>query len=581
MRELKNTYQLWYAIAFFSTLLTVVTSYLLIKYTWELGTNWGDFEKHLDVIPLMIKDLLIFKLTSFYQYQDYIIENNYTFRWLLHILLPLFICICFSLFIIFKWLWVKRGIDKAIHISGSRLFKDRFAIKHAKKALKKELNNGTSIGLNLHPQIAISEMQDVGNLLVTGAQGSGKSTVVKPLVRSISNTEDLMLIYDAKREYTPLFLKKGHLLLSPTDKRSLCWDIAADVTTPEIAYEIASCFISKSKKEPIWGDGARLILTGCMVSLNQNKAKWSWDDLNNTIDKPIDELKKLFDKHYPKASKLISEDSNTTKSFIMELTTQLHWLGSVAKIWSQASLHQFSITKWVKGNYKIQSLIIANNPKYSAISAPLCSAVLSIVVREVLSLPDNNYRKYWFVLDELADLPKTKSLDKWLSLGRAKGARTIAGTQNISQIQEIYGDKATETLTSLFSNIITLKIGSSSETAKKVADNLGKRLVKRATISFDKEGNRSTSYQQSEEYIVRPEQLMQLPSPNKKGLTGYLSVSGWNAIYELVWPYPDLEIIAEAHIPVELNKYVEKVESNRLKRGTRGRSTSVNHLPNQ
>jgi type IV secretory pathway TraG/TraD family ATPase VirD4 len=581
MRELKNTYQLWYPIAFFSTLLTAITSYFLIKYTWELGTNWGTFEDHLDVIPLIIQDLLIFKLTNLYQYQDYVIENNYIFRWFLNILIPFFICLFFSLFIVFKWLWVKGGIDKAIHISGSRLFKEEFAIKHAKKALKKELKNSTSIGLNLHPQIAISEMQGVGNLLVTGAQGSGKSTVVKPLVKAILNTKDLMLIYDAKREYTPLILKKGHLLLSPTDKRSSCWDIAADVTTPEIAYEIASCFISKSEKEPIWGDGARLILTGCMVSLNRDKANWSWDDLNNTLDKPIDELKELFDKHYPKASKLIAEDSNTTKSFIMEMTTQLHWLGSVSKIWTKASQHKFSITKWVKGHYKIQSLIIANDPMYSAISAPLCSAVLSIVVREVLSLPDNDYRKYWFVLDELADLPKNKSLDKWLSLGRSKGARTIAGTQNISQIQEIYGDKVTENLTSLFSNIITLKIGLSAETAKKTADNLGKRLVKRATINFDKEGNRSTSYQQSEEYIVRPEQLMQLPSPNKKGIAGYLSVSGWNAIYKLVWPYPDLEIIAEAHLPVELNEYVEKVETNRLKRGTRGRSTSVNNLPNQ
>ena len=212
-------------------------------------------------------------------------------------------------------------------------------------------------------------------------------------------------------------------------------------------------------------------------------------------------------------------------------------------------------------------MIIANDPKYTAISAPLCSSVLSIVVREVLSLPDSDKRKQWFILDELADLPKTEALEKWLSLCRSKGARTIAGTQNISQIQAKYGDKSTETLTSLFSNIITLKVGSSAETAKKVADNLGKRLVKRATINFDKEGSKTTSYQQSEEYIVRPEQLMQLPSPNKKGITGYLSVSGWNAVYELVWPYSELEAIAAAHVPVELHDH--SLET--LARGSRGR----------
>ena len=309
-----------------------------------------------------------------------------------------------------------------------------------------------------------------------------------------------------------------------------------------------------------------------MVSLNQFKANWSWGDLNKMLDKSVDELEELFDKYYPKASKLISENSKTTDSFIMELTTQLSWLDSVAKVWTNESKQRFSITKWVQGQYNAKSLIIANDSKYSAISAPLCSAVLSIVVREVMSLPDCNKRKFWFVLDELADLPKTEALEKWLSLCRSKGARTIAGTQNISQIQEKYGDKSTETLTSLFSNIITLKIGSSAETAKKVADNLGKRLVKRATINFDKEGNRTTSYQQSEEYIVRPEQLMQLPTPNKNGVTGYLSVSGWNAVYELVWPYPELEVIAKAHVPIELNENNDEVELNTVKRGSRGRN---------
>jgi len=567
MRVLKNTYQLWHAMAFISMILTVITSFFLIKYTWGLGTSWGSFDAHMNVFIMIVREFFNFKTISFYEYKEYIIDHNYTLKWLLHILIPFFICLLFSLFITFKWLWIKGGIDKAIHINGSRLYKAKFAIKHARKALKKELKKNTVTGISLHPLISITAAQEVGNILVDGAQGSGKSTVIKPWVKEIINSKVQMLLYDAKREYTQLFFEKGHQILSPTDKRSLCWDISADVTSPEIAYEISSCFISLSDKEPIWANGARLILAGSMVSLNHIKPKWSWDDLNNILDKPVDELKELFDKYYPKASKLLSENSKTTDSFIMELTTQLSWLDSVAKFWTKESNYQFSITQWVQRKYSFTSLIIPNDPKYSAIAAPVCSAILSIIVREVLDLPDDNQRKFWFVLDELADLPKTKALEKWLSLGRSKGARTIAGTQNISQIQSIYGDKSTETLTSLFSNIITLKIGSSSVTAKKAADNLGKRFVKRATINFDKEGNKSTSYQQSEEYIVRPEQLMQLPAPNKKGVMGYLSISGWNAVYELVWPYPKLEIIAEAHVPVEMGTV-----NNSHKRGSRGRS---------
>jgi type IV secretory pathway TraG/TraD family ATPase VirD4 len=428
-------------------------------------------------------------------------------------------------------------------------------------------------GIYLHPEVAISSLQESGNLLVEGAQGSGKSNIIKPIVNEISNLAWLMLIYDAKREYTQLFHKKGHLLLSPTDKRSLCWDISKDVTTPEMAYEVASCFIIQSGKDPIWASGSRLIVTGCMVVLINTDPDWSWLELKELLDKPVDSLKKLFEVHYPSAAKLISENSRTTDSFIMELVTQLNWLDYLAKVWTKDSKYKFSVTNWIAGKYNLQSLIIPNDPKYSSISAPLCTAVLSIIVREVLSLPDDNSRKICFVLDELADLPKTKSLEKWLSLGRSKGARTIAGYQSYSQIQSIYSDKDAETITSLFANKVFLKFGS-SEAATKAADNLGKRVVKRATISFDKEGNKSTSYQQSEEYIVRPEQLMQLPSPNKKGVTGYLSISGWNAVYELIWPYPKLSNIAEAHIPVELDLLSNDTVRSSDKRGSRGRNRS-------
>tara|TARA_R110000737_G_scaffold353479_1_gene405946 strand:+ start:7509 stop:8891 length:1383 start_codon:yes stop_codon:yes gene_type:complete len=459
MKDLKNTYQLWEVMIFLSLVLTLLITFFLMKYTWSFGTEWGTFEEHALIWKLIITETKHLSTSSYYQYKGFLIDNTYVMDLLLHIGLPLLFSFIGSSIIIVKWLWVKGGRDKALHISGSRLYKEKFAITHAKNSLKKEVHNGSQIGVALHPAILIAKAQELGNIFVEGAQGSGKSTVIKPLVNEVANTDARMLIYDAKREYTQLFYKKGHLLLSPTDKRSLCWDIAADVTSPEIAYEVASCFISSSDKEPIWANGARLIFAGCMVTLIYTHPNWSWHELKILLDKPIGELKELFDEYYPKAGKLISEDSKTTDSFIMELTTQTHWLDYLAQVWSKESKTKFSVTKWIEGEYNLQSLIIPNDPKYSSISAPLCAAILSIVVREILSLPDDSERELWFVLDELTDLPKTKAFEKWLALGRSKGARTIAGTQNISQIESIYGDKNTETLMSLFSNVIALKVG--------------------------------------------------------------------------------------------------------------------------
>ena len=100
MRELKNTYQLWHAIVFVSTLLTLVSSYFLINFTWEVGTSWGAFEVHVKVALLIVRETLNFKLTSFYEYKEYITDNNYTLPWLLHVLVPFFICLLVSLLVI-------------------------------------------------------------------------------------------------------------------------------------------------------------------------------------------------------------------------------------------------------------------------------------------------------------------------------------------------------------------------------------------------------------------------------------------------------------------------------------------------
>lgn len=427
------------------------------------------------------------------------------------------------------------------------------------------------LGIPLHPKVIITPKQEIGNIFIAGAQGAGKSVIFKPILSYLLARGDHALIYDAKREYTELFYGQDNLLLSPSDKRSLAWDISSDISSDEIAYEIACSLIIANERDPYWSNSARLIVAGAFVVLMKTEIKWSWLELKELLEKPFTYLNEIFSIHYPKAAQLIEDDSKTTHSIMSFVATNLVWLDYVAKVWTSESKYKFSITKWIGGKYKIQSLIIPNDPLRSTISTSLCSAVMALVTKLTIDLPDSRKRKFWFVIDELADLPKTESLEKWLSLTRSKGGRTLAATQANSQLESIYGDKNAETLMGLFSNLISLKIGSSYNAAKKVSDTLGKRYVKRATINYDKEGNRSTSYQQSEEYVVRPEQLMQLPSPNKQGVKGYLSVTGWNAVYELVWSYPQLEKIAESYIPIDTINDDETSLIEPRKRRNRGR----------
>jgi hypothetical protein len=141
MKEIKNTYQLWEAMIFFSFILTILITFFLMKYTWSFGTEWGTFEEHAQVWKVILLEAKHLKTSSYLQYKNFIIENDFLMDFFIHTGLPFLSSFIGSSIIIVKWLWVKGGIDKAMHISGARLYKNKLAIKHAKKRLKKELKN--------------------------------------------------------------------------------------------------------------------------------------------------------------------------------------------------------------------------------------------------------------------------------------------------------------------------------------------------------------------------------------------------------------------------------------------------------
>src|SRR5690606_17958141 len=147
------------------------------------------------------------------------------------------------------------------------------------------------------------------------------------------------------------------------------------------------------------------------------------------------ELKQLLAGCHPSASKLIEEESKTTQGFMTVLATQVGWMETLARAWPSSHESSFSISEWIAGTTSIDSVIIANDPRYSAISGPLCNAFVSLATRQLLAMPDCDERRIWFCLDELGNLPKCPSLLKLLTLGRSKGARTIAGVQSVSQLR--------------------------------------------------------------------------------------------------------------------------------------------------
>ena len=357
-------------------------------------------------------------------------------------------------------------------------------------------------------------------------------------------------IYDEKREFTALFYQPdSSVLIAPWDKRSVAWDIQADASNATQAQLIAQMLILDSD-DPLWANGARMIFVGMIEALNHTRQQWGWVELAKILSADEAILRAQLEQHYPRAARFIQEQSKTTQSFFAQLLGSLGWIFTLAEAWPHAYEGGFSLMQWVSSPDTDKPVIIVQADKrYKDIGAPLCNALIALMSAHIIAQTNSISRELWLFLDELGNLPKNDALFDWMSLGRSKGCRIVAGTQSMSQLKDIYGEHGADTLLSMFKMISAMSSGALGESATFAAKGFGEREVERPGNASNEDGKPTQQWQRESLPLVTPSDLVQLPPPNKRGVEGYLHLPSYEAVYRLRWPYPKLIQQAEEHCP--------------------------------
>ena len=444
----------------------------------------------------------------------------------------------------------ERQNRRYLHIDGPILLEGARAIRHANHVFKSKIS---TCGLMPHPGFALPRASELGNFFLFGMQGSGKSTIIKGLLRQVFRRQCTALIYDEKGEYTELFLDGETCVLSPGDVRSVYWELSKDITTHHDARTFADAIISPATNEPFWTDAAKILVTGALVSLIETTPSWGWADFHKRLFGEPEKLRSALIEHFPEATFFTESDQKATASVQAVVATQLSWLRYIEDA-KPDNAQIFSLKDWFSESKK-QKVIVKTNHANASMSASLFLTLFSMMTNKVLSLPDSKAREIWVVLDELAAISKNTALEVWLSRCRSKGARTIAGTQILSQVQQIYGERQAETILSLFSTVYALKLGAAGGAAETCSKLLGQRAVYSESTTVDERGGKSVTRSEKDVPLVQKESLIHLDAPDKKGVSGYLTLPVSRAIYKLKWPYPSLKAIAPASVPI--NKYRE------------------------
>jgi hypothetical protein len=410
--------------------------------------------------------------------------------------------------------WVtRRGLNPRAnqwHVSGSQLLEGKEAVAEARRrSLSPKESRSETHAVSIHPEWMRSKKDWAQHMFIWGGTGQGKSVILKHILAQVIGKNKKAFIYDIKGDFTAIFRRP--VIVCPFDRRSYVWDVGQDVATQTQASAFAQSIIpQESGAGAFWATAAQTLLEGCVRELQATRQRdWGWADLAALLARPARPMFEAMSVHFPRAAMLIaSEDSNTTSSVLACLANGTAVIDRLATAWPKRKpKRSFSMVAWIQDEYKGRKQLIVQSGPDPLLARAYISAMINTVVPEILALKDDERgRHLGFYFDELTTAGKL-NIEPLIAVGRSKGVSLVACVQDLSQIQEVYGDKDAQAFESMIGTVICCK--TAGATAIELAGKMGKR-----TVAWRTHDKNATLHEESRA-VVSPGRLIDDLGPRK------------------------------------------------------------------
>jgi type IV secretory pathway TraG/TraD family ATPase VirD4 len=371
------------------------------------------------------------------------------------------------------------------------------------------------------------------HLLVSGSTGSGKSVLMRAMVFSILKRflfrkPDRLIILDPNGDMLSKFGRKKDKILNPYDARTEGWSFFNEIRNDYDFKRYALSIVprGKAKDEEEWRGYGRLLLqeTARKLALMGNPSvrelfRWT------TIAKP-DDLKEFLKGTAAESLFVGADKALASARFVLSKMLPEHL---------EMPAGDFSLRTWLEDD-DAGNLYITWREDMAEALKPLISAWVDTICTSVLSLPEDEKRRLWMFIDELASLEKLPSLEAAATKGRKAGLRLVVGLQSTAQLDDLYGPQEAQTLRSCFRSLVVLGGAKTDpKTCEDMSKSLGEHEVERDEHSksiSDKGTTRTSRVDRKPERVVMPSQIASLPD-----LTGYLAFAGDRPITRVTLEY--------------------------------------------
>lgn len=366
---------------------------------------------------------------------------------------------------------------------------------------------------------------------IVGAPGSGKTVTIRAIMQAVlpqlGETEcHGALIYDPKHDVVAALAGMGLTvaggqvaILNPFDRRHAAWDMAADITTPDAALEIATILspLEEHSASPFFSQTARDMVTQIIETfIKLAPGRWDLRDvliacsheksLRHVLSQTA-EGQALLDVH--------SQVPVTWSNIQGTLSTKLRPYRVIAALWHQTP-RKVSLESWFAGG----KIIVLGSSERSGAALRAINRVLFLRLTQIaLDRDEDQSRRRWFFIDEARDAGNLEGLPALLTKGRSKGMCVVLGFQDTEGMKATYGENQAMSLIGQCDQRAVLRIGS-TQTAEWAAAVLGEVELDERTRTqnhgnlFHWWGTSSTTVHREKRAILLPSETMALQAPD-------------------------------------------------------------------
>ncbi|WP_416830630.1 MAG: type IV secretion system DNA-binding domain-containing protein [Erythrobacter sp.] len=284
-----------------------------------------------------------------------------------------------------------------------------------------------------------------------GTTGSGKTTALRQMLDGIERRGEAALVYDTSGEfiahyYTPA---RGDIILNPFDARCTFWSPFDEISHPADADRIARQLVSEtgSQDDDVWLETSRILVANMIRSLWAEK-NCSLEALLETLQvKSKEQLKEWLG--HTSSARTFADDADRATGSVLFMLAKAANLIQFLKVEDEGG-DRFAFRDFIAKLDKCDGarpwIFVPRKEDYFEASKPLMACWLECAASAVLGLSPSPDRRIWFVLDELADLPKVENLARLLPEGRKFGAAIVLTFQALGQMRNRYGANIAEAM---------------------------------------------------------------------------------------------------------------------------------------